>query len=222
MRSKKSVLITGVTEGLGQALGEKFVDEGWFVVGCSRSAETKVTEEELIESVDVSKPGEVKDFAERVQTRCGTLDLIINNASILGQRAAIEDYPIAEWQRVIDINLSGSFYVAKYFLPMLTAGGKLLNISSGAGVRGGAAWGAYAASKFAIEGLSQVLAAEMMERGVRVHSVDPGAMRTSMRAAAFPDEDPNALPTPASIAARIFRIAVSNSPINSVRIIAKE
>lgn len=211
----KRVLITGITEGLGMALHGRFLSEGWFVVGCSRSAVRSLPDQEFIMPLDVSDATAVQAFAAECQERFESIDVIINNASILGPRLPISEYPVDQWQKVIDINLNGSFYIAQVFIPLLAKGGMLLNISSGAGVHGGARWGAYAASKFAIEGLTQVLSSELSEQGIRVHSVDPGAMRTTMRADAYPAEDPNTLPTPDTIAEAIY--AIVTAPENATR-----
>ncbi|HEY6581709.1 MAG TPA: SDR family NAD(P)-dependent oxidoreductase, partial [Rubrobacter sp.] len=119
-----------------------------------------------------------------------SIDVLINNAGLLGPRVVIEEYPEDEWRRVIDANLTGPFLVSRAAIPHLSAGGSIINVVSGVSVEGRAEWGAYSVSKFGVEGLTQILAAELKQSGVRVNAVDPGGMRTDMRAAAYPEEDP--------------------------------
>src|SRR5919205_371297 len=109
---------------------------------------------------------------------------------------AIADDPEDEWRRVIDANLTGPFLVSRAVIPHMRAGGSIINVVSGVSVEGRAEWGAYSVSKFGVEGLTQILAAELEERGIRVNAVDPGGMRTEMRAAAYPEEDPTTRITP--------------------------
>jgi len=99
------------------------------------------------------------------------------------------------------VNLNGPFFVIKACLPLMTAGGEgsIINVSSGVGRIGKPRWGAYAASKFGLEGLTQVLAAELQPLHIRVNAVNPGGTRTTMRAAAYPEEDPLTLATPEEI-----------------------
>jgi NAD(P)-dependent dehydrogenase (short-subunit alcohol dehydrogenase family) len=97
---------------------------------------------------------------------------------------------------VLEANLTGSFLLTKAVIPHMPEGGSIVNITSGVSIEGRPRWGAYSVSKFGMEGLTQILAAELEDRGIRVNSVDPGSMRTEMRAAAYPNEDPNTLITP--------------------------
>jgi NAD(P)-dependent dehydrogenase (short-subunit alcohol dehydrogenase family) len=113
---------------------------------------------------------------------------------------AIEEYGFADWKDVIDVNLTGAFLCAKAVVPFLKeTHGSLINISSGVGDHGRPYWGAYCVSKNGLEAMSELMAGELSEDGVRVNAVDPGKMRTEMRAAAYPDEDPDTLPTPYDI-----------------------
>jgi NAD(P)-dependent dehydrogenase (short-subunit alcohol dehydrogenase family) len=97
---------------------------------------------------------------------------------------------------VLEANLTGPFLLTKAVIPYMPKGGSIINITSGVSIEGRPRWGAYSVSKFGLEGLTQVLAAELEEHRIRVNSVDPGSMRTEMRAAAYPDEDPTTLTTP--------------------------
>jgi NAD(P)-dependent dehydrogenase (short-subunit alcohol dehydrogenase family) len=224
------VIITGGTKGLGRASVKKWLAEGWRVATCARDEaelaklETECATENLFtQVVDVANRVDVHSFVQRVLDRWSMIDVLINNASILGPRETIEEYSEETWQTVVNINLNGTFYFSKAVMPsMLKArSGVIINISSGAGIKGKAKWGAYAASKFAVEGFTQVLRDEVRDRGIRVHAFDPGAMQTAMRAAAYPDEDPTQHPTPETIANVLFDIAAVYEP-TMARLVAGE
>lgn len=205
MLEGKVALITGASQGLGRALALAYAKEGASLVVNSRSEESirPVAEEAeslgaevLAVAADVSNSADVERMVESAVERFGGLDVLVNNAGVLGPRVAIEEYPEDEWRRVIDANLTGPFLVSKAAIPHLREGGSIINVVSGVSVEGRAGWGAYSVSKFGLEGLSQILAAELADRNVRSNAVDPGGMRTSMRAAAYPEEDPMTRITP--------------------------
>lgn len=215
------VLITGGTRGLGQASIRKWLSEGWCVATCARDeAELARLEAELknpnllMQALDVADSKAVHGFVERVIGGWSKVDVLLNNASILGPHDTIATYPEETWREVMEINLNGAFYFAKAVLSsMLVArSGVIINVSSGAGVKGKAGWGAYAASKFALEGFTQVLRDEVQDRHIRVHAFDPGAMQTDMRRAAYPDEDIMQHPTPETIARILFDVAAVYEP----------
>src|SRR5919107_1061653 len=201
----KVALITGASQGLGRALALAFAREGARVVVNARSEESvrpiageveDVGAEVLAVAADVSEGADAGRLIDETVDRFGRIDVLVNNAGLLGPRVAIGDYPEDEWRRVIDANLTGPFLVSRAAIPHLSEGASIINLVSGVSVEGRAEWGAYSVSKFGLEGLNQILAAELAERGVRVNAVDPGGMRTDMRAAAYPEEDPQTRITP--------------------------
>jgi len=201
----KVALITGASQGLGRALALAYAREGASLVINSRSEESirPVAEEVeglgaevLAVAADVSNGEDALRLVGEAVGRFGGIDVLVNNAGLLGPRVTIEDYPEDEWRRVIDANLTGPFLVSKAAVPHLREGASIINVVSGVSVEGRAEWGAYSVSKFGMEGLSQILAAELEDRGVRSNAVDPGGMRTGMRAAAYPEEDPRTRITP--------------------------
>ncbi len=205
MLKGKVALITGASQGLGKALALAYAGEGASLVLNSRSEESirPVAEEAetsgaevLAVAADVSKSEDVEKLVSAAAERFGGIDVLINNAGVLGPRVAIEEYPEDEWRKVIDANLTGPYLVSKAITSHMPDGGSIINLVSGVSVEGRAEWGAYSVSKFGMEGLTQILAAELEERGIRVNAVDPGGMRTDMRAAAYPDEDPMTRITP--------------------------
>ena len=205
MPRDKVALITGASQGLGRALALAFAREGASVAINSRSEESirPVAEEAegigaevLARVADVSRSADVEKLVDATVERFGRVDVLVNNAGLLGPRVAIEEYPEDEWRRVIDANLTGLFLVTRATIPHMPEGGSIINVVSGVSVEGRAGWGAYSVSKFGVEGLTQILASELEERGIRANAVDPGGMRTEMRAAAYPEEDPMTRITP--------------------------
>jgi NAD(P)-dependent dehydrogenase (short-subunit alcohol dehydrogenase family) len=201
----KVVMITGASRGLGRALAQAYAKEGAMLIINSRSEESihPVAEEAessgaevLALAADVSRGAEVQKLVNAAIQRFGRLDVLVNNAGLLGPRVPIEEYPEDEWRRVLDANLTAPFLLSKAVIPHMPEGGSIINVTSGVSIEGRAHWGAYSVSKFGVEGLTQILAAELKERGIRANSVDPGGMRTEMRAAAYPDEDPTTRITP--------------------------
>ncbi|MGD8495246.1 MAG: SDR family NAD(P)-dependent oxidoreductase [Gemmatimonadales bacterium] len=206
----KVVMITGASKGLGAALARRFADEGARLSLCARGGkdlEDVAGEledggaEVLAMSADVSSEADVKAWVEATVDRFGGVDVLVNNASVLGPRVGIEEYPVAEWRKVHDVNLTGAFLCARETIPALRASkGSMIHVSSGVGDHGRPYWGAYCTSKNGLEALSEILAGELKDDEIRSNAVDPGSMRTEMRAAAYPDEDPNELPTPDEVA----------------------
>ena len=205
MLEGKVALITGASQGLGKALALAYAKEGAKLAINARSEDSirpvadeaeNAGAEVLAVAADVSRSEDVERLVRETVERFGGIDVLVNNAGILGPRVAIEEYPEDEWRRVIDANLTGPYLVSKAVIPHLREGGSVINLVSGVSVDGRAEWGAYSVSKFGLEGLNQILANELKDRGIRVNAVDPGGMRTTMRADAYPDEDPQTRITP--------------------------
>ena len=205
----KVVMISGGSKGLGAALARRCAEEGAAVSLCARGEEELAAigaeiehagGQGLVMAADVSSEADVASWVEATRERFGRIDALINNASMLGSRVGIEDYELDEWRKVIDVNLTGAFLCARAAIPALReTRGSLIHVSSGVGDHGRPYWGAYCASKNGLEALSEMLAGELEEDGIRSNAVDPGSMRTDMRAAAYPDEDPDTLPTPRQV-----------------------
>lgn len=205
MLEGKVAIVTGASQGLGRALALAFTREGASIVINSRSEERirpvareaeSLDAEVLALAADVSKSADVERLVGATVERFGRIDVLVNNAGVLGPRVPIEAYPEDEWRRVIDANLTGLFLVTKAAIPHMPEGGSIINVVSGVSVEGRAGWGAYSVSKFGVEGITQILASELEGRRIRANAVDPGGMRTEMRAAAYPDEDPMTRITP--------------------------
>lgn len=206
----KVALVTGGSQGIGKAIALAYAREGARVFVCARreaDLEQAVGEiraaggEASWIAADISKTREVKRLLREVRCLYGTVHILVNNASILGPRETIVRYPLSDWERVMRVNLTAMFGVTKEALGMMISQkeGSIINLSSGVGRVGKARWGAYAASKFGVEGFTQLLAEEMKEHNIRVNAVNPGGTRTDMRAEAYPQEDPLTLPAPDEI-----------------------
>ncbi|MEZ0361945.1 MAG: SDR family oxidoreductase [Hydrogenobacter sp.] len=219
-----NVVITGGSKGIGRATVIRFIKDGHKVCTCSRSEEgLKTLWEEFghtgklfLKRCDVSERSSAKEFVYFCAEKLGGFDVLINNAGILGVRESIQNYPEDIWEEVIRTNINGTFYVTKYALTFMKERGVIINFSSGVGKRPAPYWGAYAVSKFGIEGFSLLLAHELKDRGIRVYAFNPGATRTQMRSSAYPQEDPMSLKPPEKVADFIIRLINSHLPSGSV------
>jgi NAD(P)-dependent dehydrogenase (short-subunit alcohol dehydrogenase family) len=208
--SGKIALITGGSRGIGRAVASAFAAEGASVFICARNeADVRRAIEEIRSkggtihgaAGDVGKIEDAQRIVRAVIDHYGGIEVLVNNASALGPREPIARYPAAAWEEVLRVNLTGLFFVTKEVLQLMIPRrqGSIINVSSGVGRLGKARWGAYAVSKFGLEGFTQMLAEEVSEFGIRVNSVNPGPTRTAMRAEAYPEEDPMTLATPDEI-----------------------
>lgn len=229
----KVAMITGGSSGLGAALARRFAEAGASVSICGRHEAPLEAVCEKIEALsglaigvaaDVTDPEQVDAWIARTLEAFGPIDAFVNNASILGERVPIEDAALDTWRQVLEVNLTGAFVCAKAIVPHLReTGGSLINVSSGVGDHGRPLWGAYCVSKNGLEAMSEILAGELEHDGVRVNIVDPGSMRTGMRAAAYPDEDPDTLPEPYDVTDVFVYLASDRSrDVSGHRFRAKE
>lgn len=196
------VVITGASKGLGKAIALKFAKEGASLAICARNEEklmeVKAEAETFGASVlavvaDVSKSKDMERFVAMTEKTYGTIDVLINNASILGPTPMplLLDYPEADFEEVLRVNTLSPFLITRRVLPIMLQKNKglIINVTSEAGHVGYEGWGAYGISKFAVEGLTETWADELKETPIRVNMVDPGEMATEMHALAVPDCD---------------------------------
>jgi NAD(P)-dependent dehydrogenase (short-subunit alcohol dehydrogenase family) len=214
----RTIMITGGSRGLGSALATAFASAGANVSVCARSEvalrelrQTLPPASSIVHEADVTSVAEVARWTELTRHSFGPIYALINNASILGTRVPLRTYPVEEWRAVIDVNLTGTFVVSREVLPEMVerGSGSIINVSSGAAIPPRPDWGAYAVSKAALDAYTLNLASELEGSGVSVSLVDPGSMRTSMRAEAYPDEDPRRPKPPAAIAPLFLWLATS-------------
>lgn len=213
------VIVTGASRGLGRAVAEAVAAEGGrLVVTATRTGHLDALVSRLRErgtevhplALDLGDPRSVSAAAREAVAVLGRVHGLVNNAGLLGMRAPLADYPADLWERVMAANVTGTLLLTQAVLPAMSRGGAIVNVSSGAAGR--PTWGAYAISKLALDGITDMLRAELADRGVRCVSVNPGGMRTTMRAAAYPEEDPATVPHPSARVAPFVAILAGADP----------
>ncbi len=219
----KVVLITGAGRGIGRAAATLFSGEGAKVAICARSKGQLLGVAKEIEftggavrrfEVDIASRREVNRMVAQILSEYGRIDVLINNAGVLGYKGTITTYPPETWEEVMQINLNGTFYVTQAVVRKMIPkrSGTILSITSSVGRKGRAEWGAYSVSKFGLEGMMQTLAEEVAAYGIRVISLNPEATRTKIRALAYTKEDPNALKDPVEVAKGLLYLSQSKDP----------
>jgi len=205
------ILVTGAGDGIGRSAAKTFACHGAHVVLLGRSRSKLEAVFDWIEANSDTRPvivpcdlealddASADALVDAIAGEFGRLDGLLHNASLLGPRLPVALYDSRQWQRVMQVNAYAPFLLTRSLLGLLDKGtdASVVFTSSSVGRQGRAYWGAYAVSKFALEGLSQVLADEHENAGrIRFNSLNPGATRTRMRASAYPGEDPAGVATP--------------------------
>jgi NAD(P)-dependent dehydrogenase (short-subunit alcohol dehydrogenase family) len=218
-------LITGASRGLGLALARELATRQWALVIDARGAEAlEAARAELAGRTAVTAiPGDVADESHlqalaAAARDLGPLHVLVNNASVLGPspQPLLADYSIDVLERVYRVNVLAPLRLIQLSLPLMqTAGGRILNITSDAGVEPYAGWGGYGSSKAALEQLSNVLSAEHPE--LKVYWVDPGDMNTQMHQEAYPGEDISDRPPPEQSVPGLLRLVEEDLPSGRYR-----
>ncbi|MCL7943903.1 YciK family oxidoreductase [Marinobacter sp. ATCH36] len=206
------IMVTGAGSGIGRAAAKAYAAHGATVILVGRTVAKLESVYDEIEAAGHPKPAivplnfegaavkEYEELAMTIEDNFDHLDGLLHNAAILGARSPIELYDPEIWNRVMHVNATAPFLLSRAMIPLLrkSEDASVIFTSSGVGRRAKPYWGAYAVSKFAIEGLSQMLAEELDDdrHNVRVNSLNPGATRTNMRAMAYPAENPQQNPAP--------------------------
>ena len=209
------ILVTGAGDGIGKAAALTFARYGATVLLLGRTVAKLEAVYDQIETSGWPKPAIIplnlegaaeKDYdqvATAIENAFGRVDGILHNAAALGSLTPIEQYEVPVWNKLMQVNVTAPFMLTRALIPLLrqSDSASVVFTSSSVGRKGRAYWGGYAVSKFAVEGLMQVLADELKddEHNIRVNSINPGATRTSMRAMAYPAENPVHNPTPEEI-----------------------
>lgn len=212
----RNVLVTGASEGVGRAAACSFAEHGATVVMLGRRQDAleatydaitaRGGPEPIIQVLDLATATEEQyaALAAQVEDTLGCLHGLLHNAALLGPRRPLEQYPLKDWRSVMTVNAEAAFTLTKALLPALreAPSASVVFTTSGVGRRGRAYWGAYAVSKFAVEGLCQVFADEFGAISqLRFNCINPGAVNTAMRRAAYPAELPTRNPDPGAIMA---------------------
>jgi NAD(P)-dependent dehydrogenase (short-subunit alcohol dehydrogenase family) len=208
------VLITGAGSGLGRALAIECARAGASVILSGRSQPKVERVYDEIEAMGAPQPAiamldlavatavDYDNLAKTIDGEFGKLDGLVHAAALLGDRTPLEQYDVPTWCKVLHVNLTAPFILTQVLLPNLrkSADASVIFVSSGVVNNQRPFWGAYAVAKSGLESVRSMLSQELDgEPNIRVNSVNPGRMRTAMRAAAYPAEDPNTAPTPASV-----------------------
>jgi NAD(P)-dependent dehydrogenase (short-subunit alcohol dehydrogenase family) len=212
--SGRVILITGAGSGLGRALAIECARAGAAVILSGRNLPKLERVYDEIAALAAPTPAiavldlalatavDYDALARVIGAEFGKLDGVVHAAAQLGDRTPLEQYDVPTWCRVLHVNLTAPFILTQVLLPYLrkSADASVIFVSSGVVKQSRPYWGAYAVAKSGLESVRSMLAEELQgEPNIRVNSVNPGRMRTAMRAAAYPAEDPNSLPTPASV-----------------------
>jgi NAD(P)-dependent dehydrogenase (short-subunit alcohol dehydrogenase family) len=220
------ILITGASDGIGRALAIHAAELGAKVILHGRNIKKLENVHDHIEGLENAPQPSIavmdlatatsesyRSLADGLEEEFGRLDGLVHNAGILGDRFSIEQYDAVKWQQVMHVNVTAVFALTQVCIPLLQKSddASVIYTSSGVGQQGRAFWGAYSVSKFATEGLSQVLADEHRHGSLRSNCVNPGATRTKMRLEAYPAENRDALKRPEEILSTYVYLLGSDS-----------
>lgn len=211
-------LITGASRGIGAAVAKRYAQEGAHVVLVARTTGGLEEVDDEIQSaggqatlvtLDLAEMDKIDELGGRLYERFGKLDILVGNAGILGAITPAHQMTPETWEQVIAINLTANWRLIRSMDPLLreSDAGRAIFVTSGVTRGVFPYWSAYSASKAALETLALAYAAENEKTPIRVNVIDPGVVRTSMRAEAFPGEDPMSLAAPEAITDRFVELA---------------
>lgn len=203
-------LITGASRGIGAAVAVRYAQEGAQLILAARNVGGLEATDDAVRAtggsatlvpLDLRQSERIDQLAGLIAQRFGRLDILVGNAATLGTLTPLTHETPKEWEEVMAVNLTANWRLIRAMDPLLrhSEAGRALFVSSGVARSVLPYWGAYAVSKAGLEMLVKIYAAEIEKTSVRANIVDPGVVRTQMRAAAFPGEDPLTLPSPEAI-----------------------
>jgi NAD(P)-dependent dehydrogenase (short-subunit alcohol dehydrogenase family) len=221
----KVILVTGAGDGIGKEAAISYAKLGAEVILLGRTVEKlEATYDQIIADGGVqptivpidfagATPKNYTDMAASIEGQFKKLDVVLFNASVLGNLSPFSEIPEKEFTEVMQVNLNSQFFMVQALLPLLrkTEQASVIFTTSSVGSQGRAYWGTYSISKFATEGMMQVLADEHKNTHVRFNCINPGGTRTNMRAKAFPGEKASSLLTPADIMPTYHYLAANDS-----------
>ena len=211
-------LVTGASRGIGRAAAIAYAEAGAHVVAMARTTGALEELDDAIRAVggsatlvpaDLADAGAIERLGPALLQRWGKLDIFLANAGILGPLSPLTHASPKEWAKVFDINVTANWRLLKSIEPALQASdaGRVIMLSSGAAHKCMAYWGPYSISKAALEAMARSYANETLRTPLRVMLVNPGPLRTRMRAQAMPGEDPQTLRTPEELAPHLVELA---------------
>lgn len=211
-------LVTGASRGIGYQIALQMAGAGAHVIAVARTQGGLEDLDDQIKSaggsatlvpLDLADMAAIDRLGGIIHERWGKLDILVANAGMLGVITPIGHVEAKIFEKLMTINVTSTWRLIRSIEPLLKASdaGRAIIISSGAVHSCKAFWGPYAASKAAVETLARCWAAEAVNTPLRINCVNPGGTRTAMRAQAYPGEDPDTLPLPAEVAAKIIQLA---------------
>jgi NAD(P)-dependent dehydrogenase (short-subunit alcohol dehydrogenase family) len=217
--SNRTAVVTGASRGIGRAAALALAEAGAHVIALARTQGALEELDDQIRALGASAtlvPVDLKDLdaldrlGAAIHERWGKLDVLVGNAGILGELAPITHVDQPVWDEVMTINVTANYRLIRSLDPLLRASdaGRAVFVSSGAAHKCTAYWGPYSISKAALEALVRTYAAETVTTPVRAMLLNPGPLRTAMRRAAMPGEDPMSLKTPEDLAPHIVRLCL--------------
>lgn len=226
-------LVTGASRGIGRAVAERFAREGAEVVLLARDAENLGDVETAIREAggtahvlvrDIGAPEGMSSLAGEIKALAGGLDIMVLNAGVLGKITPLPMYTDDAWDKVMTVNLTSNARLLHELHPLIAGSeaGRVIMVTSGAARLALSEWSGYAASKAGLEALTRAYAAEHRDSAIRANVIDPGEVATEMRAAAFPEENPDRLPSPDAITEAFVRLASVASQVTGAVIPAAE
>lgn len=227
----KIALVTGASRGFGAAAALALAKAGAHVVLVARTVGGLEETDDQIRAagrtasllpLDLRQFDAIDQMAATLYERYGRLDVLVGNAAVLGSLTPVAHADPKMWQQVMDVNVTANYRLIRGLDPLLrrSEGGRAVFVSSGAAQGNLPYWGAYGASKAALESVVLTYAAEVVKTKVRVNLFDPGAMRTAMRAQAFPTEDPALLPTTQAVASQLLPLLLPDCTHHAMRLSA--
>ncbi|MFQ5957321.1 MAG: SDR family oxidoreductase, partial [Candidatus Brocadiales bacterium] len=218
-------IITGATRGVGRACALVFSAARYKVTLFGRNddllnkvvGELKLQRENILAVIgDVRNLKDVRNAVEKTVNNLGRIDVLVNNAGVGYGRTSLSDFSDDKWHETIDTNLTGVYYFTKAVIPVMKAqcSGVIVNVSSGAGRHGIGGLAAYCASKFGVIGLTESVAEEVEQYGIKIVALCPGGINTEMHRAIFPEHEPEGLLTPEEVAQKILALS---SPADRTR-----
>jgi len=227
----KIALITGASRGIGAAVARRFAGEGAHLVLAARTVGGLEEVDDAIRAEGGSAtlvPFDLRDFikidelAARLFDRWGRLDILVGNAAEFGVFSPLGHIDPATWAEVVDVNLTANWRLIRAMDPLLRAApaGRLIFVTAGVARGVFPYWGPYAISKAGLEMLVKIYAGEIDKTRVRANLIDPGIVRTRLRARAFPGEDPARLPAPESVTEAFLALALPECTRNGEVVMA--
>lgn len=218
---ERVALITGASRGIGAAVARLFAAEGAHLILVARTVGGLEETDDAVRALggkatltpmDLTQFELIDRLGAAVAERFGRLDILVGNAAALGVLSPTGHITPEVWQEVMDVNVTANWRLIRSFDPLLrlSTGGRAIFVTSGATRAATPYWSAYAASKAALETLVMTYAGEVKKTKIRVNLLDPGVVRTAMRARAFPGENPMRLPPPEAVAPAFLKLALAS------------